>query len=41
MSKQPSFKTLNRIIEKYYDPKNGLIEVEQFIIGFEAESLLY
>ncbi|HDR7761695.1 TPA: type IV secretory system conjugative DNA transfer family protein [Bacillus cereus] len=39
MSKQPSFKTLNRIIEKYYDPKNGLIEVEQFIIGFEAESL--
>lgn len=38
MSKQPTFKTLNRIIENYYDPKNGLIEVEQFI-DFEAESL--
>ncbi|MED3353236.1 type IV secretory system conjugative DNA transfer family protein, partial [Bacillus thuringiensis] len=33
------FKTLNRIIEKYYDPKNGLIEVEQFIIGCDEESI--
>ncbi|ARW58415.1 hypothetical protein [Bacillus phage Tavor_SA] len=39
MSKQPPFKTLNRIIENYYDSKNGLIEVEKFIIAFEEESL--
>ncbi|PED84288.1 hypothetical protein CON65_02310 [Bacillus pseudomycoides] len=36
---KPPFKTLNRIIEEYYDHKEGLIEVEQFIKECEEESL--
>ncbi|ARW58476.1 hypothetical protein [Bacillus phage Negev_SA] len=38
MSKPP-FKTFNTIIEGYYHPEEGLVEVEDFINNFEEESL--
>ena len=41
MSQQPPFKTLNRIIENYYDPKHGLIEVEKFIRVLKRNHYLY
>ncbi|MGE7427947.1 type IV secretory system conjugative DNA transfer family protein [Bacillus thuringiensis] len=36
---KPPFKTLNTIIEGYYHPEEGLVEVEDFIKKFEEESL--
>ncbi|PGT61240.1 hypothetical protein COD14_23870 [Bacillus cereus] len=36
---KPPFKTLNQIIERYYDPKNGLSEVTNFIVEHQNESL--
>ncbi|KXO02435.1 hypothetical protein AYK81_04330 [Bacillus thuringiensis] len=36
---KPPFKTLNTIIEGYYHPEEGLVEVEDFIKNFEEESL--